>query len=171
MIFDGNLRLMTNSAPVNSGGTAAYPAANTVAYSPDYIDLSVARDIGEGQTVYAHIHVTESFTGSGVLGVSLVTAPSYAEASVNTVIAGSLGLCQSATGSAANLTQLVAGQKYVIPLTLSTVNNGFRYMYVVFYGFVSAMTAGKMTIDIVKDVQTASTASANIYPSSVSFPS
>jgi hypothetical protein len=172
MIFDGNLRLMTASAPVNSSGTVSYPAVNSHSYSSDYIDLSVARDIGEGRQLYAHIHVTESFAGTGaVLAISFVTAGQYAESTVNTVVAGSIGLCQPATASGANLTQLIAGQKYIVPLSLSTVNNGFRYLYAVFTGLgAGAMTQGKMTIDIVQDIQTASTAAANCYPSAVSFP-
>ena len=169
MIIDANLRLMDNAAPVNSSGNTTYPGLAVSSYSTSHIDLSQYRDVGEGTQLYAVVEITQAFnTASAGFLLTLVTGDSYAGTS--TVTVGSLGLCQAS--AAAGVTALSAGSKYVIAIAPSIANNGFRYLYAIFYGLsATAFTQGKMTIDIVKDVQTASTASANIYPSSVSFPS
>ena len=63
MYTDKNLKVSTDQA-ITTGDIK----------STDVIDLSIARDIGEGEDLYAYVNVTETFAGGTSMTVQVVVA-------------------------------------------------------------------------------------------------
>lgn len=116
---------------------------NTTAVSADKIDLSLARDIGEGTPLYAAFSMTEAYNGT-TLQFEVITTTDAALTTAVVVLAASEAI------AAASLT---LGARVVIgpfrPLIGST---GHRYLGVR-YTTTGTPTTGWVTADIVETIQ------------------
>ena len=132
MITDALLRLSTDQAV-----TASAVSTNT-------IDLSQARDIGEGKPLYMVFTITETFATLTSLAFNVVTddnASLSSPAVINTV---SVTL---ASGG------LAAGKQLALPIPPLKGSKGERYLGASFTVSGSNATAGKITTDIVETFQ------------------
>lgn len=132
MITDALLRLSADQAV-----TASAVSTNT-------IDLSQARDIGEGKPLYMVFTITETFATLTSLAFNIVTddnASLSSPAVINTV---SVTL---ASGG------LAAGKQLVLPIPPLKGSKGERYLGASFTVSGSNATAGKITTDIVETFQ------------------
>ena len=109
----------------------------------DVIDLSVARDIGEGQALYMVVTVITAFTGGTSIDF-IVKGSTDA-----TIVTGDPTL--GSTGAIA-LASLTAGAQFVVRINPLIGSLGYRYLGA-FYDVTGTMTAGTVTTDIVLDIQ------------------
>lgn len=130
MITDKNLRVSTDQA------------LTTTAVSADTIDLSVARDIGEGKDLYMNFAVTTALTGGTSVKFEVVQSAS-ADLSSPTVI-GSTDAVAAAS--------LVAGYNTAVRINPQIGGKGQRYIGAR-YTIVGTFSAGAVTADIVETVQ------------------
>ena len=131
MITDKNLRVSTDQA------------VTTTAVSSDTIDLSVARDIGEGHDLYMNFAMTEAFAGGTSTTFEVIIADNAALSSNVTVVGSSNAV---ATAS------LTLGANVAVRINPLIGSLGKRYIgarYTVF----GTNTAGKVTADIVETIQ------------------
>ena len=132
MITDALLRLSADQAV-----TASAVSTNT-------IDLSQIRDIGEGKPLYMVFTITETFATLTSLAFNVVTddnASLSSPAVINTV---SVTL---ASGG------LAAGQQHVLQIPPAIASIGERYLGATYTVGGSSATAGKITADIVTNIQ------------------
>ena len=132
MITDKLLRVSTDQSVA---------LTDTSAVSTDTIDLGVARDMGEGRDLYAVFTATTAIAG-GTSTQFEVIAASNAALSADVVVIGSSGAIATADIGAQQVVRfnpLIAklGQRYL----------GMRYTV------VGTNSAGKVTADIVTDIQ------------------
>ena len=116
-------------------------AVTSTAYSTNTIDLSVARDVGEGKTLYMNFALTEAFANGTNLTFEVVTSAN-ANLSSHDVIGSSDAI---ATAS------LTLGKNIVVRINPDIAGKGKRYLgarYVV----SGTMNAGKVTADIVETI-------------------
>jgi hypothetical protein len=130
MITDKLLRVSTDQA------------LTTTAVSTDTIDLSVARDIGEGQDLYMNFAVTTAFAGGTSVKFEVIQSAS-ADLSSPTVI-GSTDAVVTAS--------LVAGYNTAVRINPQIGSKGQQYIGAR-YTISGTYTAGKVTSDIVMDIQ------------------
>ena len=130
MITDKLLRVSTDQA------------LTTTAVSADTIDLSVARDIGEGEELYMNFAVTTALTGGTSVKFEVVQSAS-ADLSSPTVI-GSTDAVAAAS--------LVAGYNTAVRINPQIGGKGQRYIGAR-YTIVGTFSAGKVTADVVKNIQ------------------
>ena len=130
MITDKNLRVSTDQA------------LTTTAVSADTIDLSVARDIGEGEELYMNFAVTTALTGGTSVKFEVVQSAS-ADLSSPTVI-GSTDAVAAAS--------LVAGYNTAVRINPQIGGKGQRYIGAR-YTIVGTFSAGKVTADVVTNIQ------------------
>lgn len=130
MITDKNLRVSTDQA------------LTTTAVSADTIDLSVARDIGEGKDLYMNFAVTTALTGGTSVKFEVVQSAS-ADLSSPTVI-GSTDAVAAAS--------LVAGYNTAVRINPQIGGKGQRYIGAR-YTIVGTFSAGAVTADIVETIQ------------------
>jgi hypothetical protein len=130
MITDKLLRVSTDQA------------LTTTAVSADTIDLSVARDIGEGEELYMNFAVTTALTGGTSVKFEVVQSAS-ADLSSPTVI-GSTDAVAAAS--------LVAGYNTAVRINPQIGGNGQRYIGAR-YTIVGTFSAGAVTADVVKNIQ------------------
>jgi len=115
------------------------------AVSTDTIDLSVARDIGEGKELFMHFSVNETVTsGTGGSTVSFNVIGSAAADLSSAVVLGSSGPIVK--------TDLVAGKRIAVRINPQIASLGYRYLGAQ-YDVSATLTAGKFTADIVETVQ------------------
>jgi hypothetical protein len=115
------------------------------AVSTDTIDLSVARDIGEGKELFMHFNVNETVTsGTGGSTVSFNVIGSAAADLSSAVVLGSSGPIVK--------TDLVAGKRIAVAINPQIASLGYRYLGAQ-YDVSATLTAGKFTADIVETVQ------------------
>lgn len=120
-------------------------AVTTDAVSDDVIDLSVARDIGEGKDLYMHFTVDETVTsGTGGSTVDFQVIGSTAAALTSPVILGASGPIVK--------TDLVAGKRIAVRINPQIASLGLRYIGAN-YDVSATLTAGKFTADIVETIQ------------------
>lgn len=115
------------------------------AVSTDTIDLSVARDVGEGQDLFMVFTVDEAVTAAGAATVDFQVIGSSAANLSSPVLIGSSG----PIGKAA----LPVGATVAVRLNAQVASLGQRYLggnYVVATG---PLTAGKFTANVVADIQ------------------
>lgn len=117
-------------------------ALTTTAVSADTIDLSVARDIGEGEELYMNFAVTTALTGGTSVKFEVVQSAS-ADLSSPTVI-GSTDAVAAAS--------LVAGYNTAVRINPQIGGNGQRYIGAR-YTIVGTFSAGKVTADVVTNIQ------------------
>lgn len=118
-------------------------AVTATAVSTDKVDLSIARDIGEGENLYMNFAVTTALTGGTSLAFEVVVADDAALTSNVTVI-GSSGPVLTAS--------LVAGFNTAVRLNPLIGSTGKRYLGAR-YTAVGTYAAGKVTADIVHGIQ------------------
>ncbi len=117
----------------------------TDAVSTDTIDLSVARDIGEGKDLYMHFIVDEAATSD--TGGSTVTFNVIGSASADLSSATVLG-----SSGAIVKTALTVGKRIAVRINPQIASLGLRYLGAQ-YDVSATLTAGKFTADIVEAVQ------------------
>ena len=116
-------------------------AVTTTAYSSDTIDLSVARDVGEGTALYMNFALTEAFANGTNITFEVVTSAN-ANLSSHDVIGSSATILTAA---------LTLGKNIVVRINPDIAGKGKRYLgarYVV----TGTMNAGKVTADVVETI-------------------
>lgn len=131
MITDYNLRVATDQA------------VTTTAVSASSIDLSQARDIGEGDDLFANFAVTTALSGGTSVKFEVIIADDAALTS-NVVVVGSSDAVVTAS--------LVAGYNTAVRVNPAIASLGKRYLGVRFT-VVGTYSAGKITADFVSDIQ------------------
>jgi hypothetical protein len=131
MITDKLLRVSTDQA------------LTTTAVSTDTIDLSVARDMGEGGDLIMHFAVTAALTGGTSVKFEVIGATNAALSS-GVVVLGSSDAVVTA--------DLVAGKTIAVRLNPQIASTGQRYLGAR-YTISGTYSAGTVTADIVLDVQ------------------
>ena len=149
MITDNFLRLSGSL----TAGTATGQAVTVTANSTNVIDLSLARDVGEGDDLYVSFTVGTAFTAAGAATLTptvIVTADAASFTTPTTI----------GTGGTIAVASLVAGYTFVIRVNpqlfySSTTNSslGLRYLGVIYTVATGPMTAGTITADVVLDIQ------------------
>jgi len=118
-------------------------AVTTTAVSTDTVDLSVARDIGEGGDLYMNFAMTEAFAGGTSTNFEVIIADNAALSS-NVVVIGASGAIVTA--------DLTLGKNVAVRLNPQIASLGKRYLGAR-YTVSGTNSAGKVTADIVMDVQ------------------
>jgi hypothetical protein len=131
MITDLNLRVSTDQA------------LTTTAVSTDKVDLSVARDIGEGEDLFMNFAVTTALTGGTSVTFQAVVADDAALTSNVTVVGSSNAIAAAS---------LVAGYNTAVKINPQIASLGKRY-FGAQYTIAGTFSAGKVTADVVHDVQ------------------
>jgi hypothetical protein len=127
-------------------------ALTTTAVSTDTIDLSVARDMGEGGDLYMHFAVTTALAGGTSVKFEVISSAS-ANLGSPTVI-GSTDAIVTAS--------LVAGYNTAVRINPQIASLGQRYLGAR-YTISGTYTSGKVTADVVLDIQDG----RKFYPSGV----
>jgi hypothetical protein len=156
-----------------SEDTSMVAAVDTYAPSNKCLDVAgsanVQRAIGEGRTLYAVFTVTNTYGGaSGGLILAVRGATATSGGSGSEVLASPVDLSRLYISS---ISLVTTGKRFVIPLppitSLISVSGTLTHRFIdcatLAYG--SASTGGRMTIDIVTDIQGANVA----YPSGIKF--
>jgi hypothetical protein len=115
----------------------------TTAVSTDKIDLSLARDIGEGENLYMNFAVPVSLTGGTSVNFEVVIADDAA-ISTNVEVVGASGAVVTAS--------LVAGFNTAVRINPKIASLGRRYMGAR-YTIVGTYGAGSVIADIVHGIQ------------------
>jgi hypothetical protein len=127
-------------------------ALTTTAVSTDTIDLSVARDMGEGGDLYMNFAVTTALAGGTSVKFEVISSAS-ANLGSPTVI-GSTDAIVTAS--------LVAGYNTAVRINPQVASLGQRYLGAR-YTISGTYTSGKVTADVVLDIQDG----RKFYPSGV----
>jgi len=141
MITDNFLRLSGSL----TAGSATGQAVTTTANSTNVVDLSLARDIGEGMDLYVQFTVGTAFTAAGSATLTPTVVVSAADSLTTPTTIGTAGTIAVAT--------LVAGYTFVVRLNPQIASLGLRYLGAIYTVATGPMTAGTMTADIVTDIQ------------------
>jgi len=139
MITDSFLRL-----------SDAQGAITATTNSTNVIDLVQAREIGEGEDIYATFTVTTTGTGTGTVTLSMVTADDAAlTTNVTTLVASAalVGTALVAVGSTKPLGTVITLH---LPPVIGSL--GRRYLGAI-YTVSGTVGAVKFTTDIVTDIQ------------------
>ena len=118
-------------------------AVTTTAVSTDTVDLSVARDMGEGGDLYMNFAMTEAFAGGTSTNFEVIIADNAALSS-NVVVIGASGAIVTAS--------LTLGTNVAVRLNPQIASLGKRYLGAR-YTVSGTNSAGKVTADMVMDVQ------------------
>ena len=116
-------------------------AVTSSAYSTDTIDLSVARDVGEGTALYMNFALTEAFANGTNITFEVVTSAN-ANLSSHDVVGSSTTIATAA---------LTLGKNIVVTLNPDIAGKGQRYLGAR-YTVVGTMNAGKVTADVVETI-------------------
>ena len=116
-------------------------AVTSTAVSTNTVDLSVARDMGEGTTLYMNFALTEAFANGTSITFEVITSAS-ANLGTPTVIGSSAAIVTSA---------LTLGKNIVVTLNPEIAGKGQRYLGAR-YTVAGTYNAGKVTADIVETI-------------------
>ena len=148
MITDNFLRLSGSL----TAGSATGQAVTATANSTNVVDLSLARDIGEGESLYVQFTVGTAFTAAGSATLTPTVVVSAADTLTTPTTIGSGGTIAVAS--------LIAGFTFVVRLnpqlfgSTTTVSSlGLRYLGAIYTVATGPMTAGTITADIVTEIQ------------------
>ena len=117
-------------------------AITSTAFSTDTIDLSVARDVGEGTPLYMNFAVTTAFTGGGSVKFEVVT-------SANAILSSPTGIGSSDAITAGST--LTLGKNVVVRINPDMGGLGKRYLGAR-YTISGTVGAGKVTADVVETI-------------------
>lgn len=122
MILD-NLLVVSGSVPASGSttGQAALPVAGTPVVSTDTIDLSLARDIGEGEDLYMVFNIVAAYNNLTSLQFEVIGATNAA-LSTGVVSLGSSGAVALAAGPS------TAGSMIIVRINPQYASLGVRYM-------------------------------------------
>lgn len=120
-------------------------AVTTSAVSTDTIDLSVARDIGEGEDLYFAFTVDESVTAAGAATVDFQVIGSAAAALSSPTVLGTSGPIGKAS--------LAAGQIVYVRINPAYASLGLRYLGANYTVATGPLTAGKFTANVTHGIQ------------------
>ena len=116
-------------------------AVTSTAVSTNTVDLGVARDMGEGTTLYMNFALTEAFANGTSVTFEVITSAS-----------SNLGSPTVIGSSAAIVTaSLTLGKNIVVTLNPEIAGKGQRYLGAR-YTVAGTMNAGKVTADIVETI-------------------
>ena len=116
-------------------------AVTSSAYSTDTIDLSVARDVGEGTALYMNFAVTTALANGTSVTFEVVTSAN-ANLSSPTVVGSSDAVLTAA---------LTAGKNVVVRINPDIAGKGKRYLGAR-YTVAGTYNAGKVTADVVETI-------------------
>jgi hypothetical protein len=141
MITDNFLRLSGSL----TAGSATGQTLTTTANSTNVVDLSLARDIGEGEDLYVQFTVGTAFTagGSATLTPTIVVSAADTLSTPTTI----------ATAGTIAVATLVAGYSFAVRLNPLIASLGLRYLGAIYTVATGPMTTGTMTADIVTEIQ------------------
>ena len=116
-------------------------AVTSTAVSTNTVDLGVARDVGEGTTLYMNFALTEAFANGTSITFEVITSAS-ANLGTPTVIGSSAAIVTAS---------LTLGKNIVVTLNPEIAGKGQRYLGAR-YTVAGTMNAGKVTADIVETI-------------------
>lgn len=134
--------LLTVSGANNPGTAISGQAITADAYSTDTIDLSTARDIGEGKSLYMVFTVITAFNNLNSLDLEVVGSAN-ANLSSHTVLAETNVL----------LADLTVGKQYVVRIPPQIASLGQRYLGARYDVNGTAPSTGSILAQIVVDIQ------------------
>lgn len=149
MITD-NLLMLSGTTSSTTGVTTGQDLSQVAAAynSENIVDTgnatNIARDMGEGESLYIVFTVTEAFVGVG------------ATVAMNCVVSTAVGLGSPTTvGSVAAtaVASLTLGAQFVVRISPLVASLGLRYLGVNYTIATATTTAGAMTAYVVKDFQ------------------
>ena len=117
-------------------------ALTTTAVSTDTIDLSIARDIGEGEALYMNFAVITALTGGTSVKFEVISSAA-ANLGSPTVIGSSDAIVTA---------DLVAGKNVVVRINPQVASKGQRYLGAR-YTISGTYSAGTVTADVVMNIQ------------------
>ena len=141
MITDNFLRLSGSL----TAGSATGQAVTATANSTNVVDLSLARDIGEGESLYVQFTVGTAFTAAGSATLTPTVVVSAADSLTTPTTIATAGTIAVAT--------LVAGYSFAVRLNPLIASLGLRYLGAIYTVATGPMTAGTITADIVTEIQ------------------
>jgi hypothetical protein len=118
-------------------------AVTTTAVSTDKVDLSVNRDIGEGESLYMNFAIGTAFAGGTSTAFEVVVADDAALTS-NVTVVGSSGVLLTAA--------LTASKNIAVRINPLIGSTGKRY-FGARYTVVGTNSAGTVTADVVHGIQ------------------
>ena len=141
MITDNFLRLSGSL----TAGSATGQAVTATANSTNVVDLSLARDVGEGEELYVQFTVGTAFTAAGSATLTPTIVVSAADSLTTPTTIATAGTIAVAT--------LVAGYSFAVRLNPQIASLGLRYLGAIYTVATGPMTAGTITADIVTEIQ------------------
>lgn len=125
---------------------SAAQAVTASAVSTDKVDLSTARDIGEGEDLYMNFSVDTTFTAAGAATMEMqIVVADDAALTTNVTVVGTTGAIAKAA--------LVAGASFAARINPQIASLGRRYFGANYVVSTGPMTAGAVTANVVHGIQ------------------